>query len=114
MIRKLPLLASFLARLLEYPTTSTSPVTAGPSRLLRPVVVGLLGLIVVAALDRLVFTPAPKPRNGAVVRTPALRSARVTREKRGGSEATPGADQEPEGNPRNLYLRSDSDLARSR
>jgi hypothetical protein len=32
MIRKLPLLASFLARLLEYPTTSTSPVTAGPSR----------------------------------------------------------------------------------
>jgi hypothetical protein len=51
---------------------------------------------------------------GAVVRTPAFRSARVTREKRGRSEATTGADQEPEGNRSNLYLRSDSDLARSR
>ena len=103
-----------MARLLEYPTDHLADDGWPFARLLRPLVVGLLGLIVVAALDRLVFTPATKPRNGAVVRTPALRSARVTREKRGRSEATPGADQEPEGNRRNLYLRSDSDLARSR
>jgi hypothetical protein len=116
MNRKLSLLASFLARLLEYPTDHLDLAGDGwPfARLLRPLVVGLLALIVVAASDRFVFTPATKPRNGAVVRTPALRSARVTREKRGRSEAIPGADQEREGNRKYLYPRSNSDLARSR
>jgi putative intracellular protease/amidase len=52
----------FLARLLEYPTGHLELAGGGwPfSRLLRPLAVGLLGLLVVAALDRLVLTPAAK------------------------------------------------------
>jgi len=54
--------ARFLARLLEYPTGHLD--LAGDdwpfARLLRPLAVGLLGLVVVAGLDRLVLTPAAK------------------------------------------------------
>jgi putative intracellular protease/amidase len=54
--------ARFLARLLEYPTGHLELAGDGwpLARLLRPLVVGLLGLVAVAALDRLVFTPAAK------------------------------------------------------
>ena len=54
--------AGFLARLLEYPTGHLDLAGDGwPfARLLRPLAVGLLGLAVVAALDRLVLTPATK------------------------------------------------------
>jgi len=54
--------AGFLARLLEYPTDHLDLAEDGwPfARLLRPLAVGLLGLVVVAALDRLVITPATK------------------------------------------------------
>jgi putative intracellular protease/amidase len=55
-------LARFLARLLEYPTGHLELAGDGwPfARLLRPLAVGLLGLLAVAALDRLVLTPAAK------------------------------------------------------
>ena len=55
-------MAGFLARLLEYPTDHLELTGDGwPfARLLRPLAVGLLGLVVVAALDRLVLTPATK------------------------------------------------------
>jgi hypothetical protein len=55
-------LARFLARLLEYPTGHLELAGDGwPfARLLRPLAVGLLGLVAVAALDRFVFTPAAK------------------------------------------------------
>ena len=55
-------LAGFLARLLEYPTGHlVLPGDGWPyARLLRPLGVGLLGLVAVAALDRLVLTPAAK------------------------------------------------------
>jgi hypothetical protein len=54
--------ASFLDRLLEYPTDHLGLAGDGwPfARLLRPLAVGLLGVLVVAALDRLVHTPATK------------------------------------------------------
>ena len=54
--------AGFLARLLEYPTDHLDLAGDGwPfARLLRPLAVGLLGLAAVAALDRLVLTPAAK------------------------------------------------------
>jgi putative intracellular protease/amidase len=54
--------AGFLARLLEYPTGHLDLAGDGwPfARLLRPLAVGLLGLAVVAALDRLLLTPAMK------------------------------------------------------
>ena len=54
--------AGFLARLLEYPAGHLDLAEDGwPfARLLRPLVVGLLGLVAVAALDRLVLTPAAK------------------------------------------------------
>jgi putative intracellular protease/amidase len=54
--------ASFLARLLEYPTDHLDLAGNGwPfARLLRPLAVGLLGLLAVAALDRLVLAPATK------------------------------------------------------
>jgi putative intracellular protease/amidase len=53
-------LASFLARLLEYPTGHLDLAGGGwpLARLLRPLAVGLLGLAAVAALDRLVLKPA--------------------------------------------------------
>jgi hypothetical protein len=55
-------LAGFLARLLEYPTDHLELAGDGwPfARLLRPLAVGLLGLVVVVALDRLVLAPATK------------------------------------------------------
>ena len=55
-------LASFLARLLEYPTDHLDLAGDGwpLARLLRPLVVGLLGLAAVVALDRLVLKPAAK------------------------------------------------------
>ena len=55
-------LARFLARLLEYPTDHLSLTGGGwPfAHLLRPLAVGLLGLVAVAALDRLVLTPVAK------------------------------------------------------
>ena len=55
-------MARFLARLLEYPIGHLDLAGKGwPfARLLRPLVVGLLGLVVVAALDRLVLAPATK------------------------------------------------------
>ncbi|QYJ15590.1 hypothetical protein Rxycam_01414 [Rubrobacter xylanophilus DSM 9941] len=55
-------LASFLARLLEYPTDHLELSGSGWPfvRLLRPLAVGLLGLAAVAALDRLVLVPAAK------------------------------------------------------
>jgi hypothetical protein len=51
-----------LARLLEYPTGHLDLAGDGwPfARLLRPLAVGLLGLVAVAALDHLVLTPAAK------------------------------------------------------
>ena len=54
--------ARFLARLLEYPTGHLDLAGGGWSfaRLLRPLAVGLLGLVAVAALDHLVLTPAVK------------------------------------------------------
>jgi putative intracellular protease/amidase len=54
--------AGFLARLLEYPTGHLDLAGDGwPfALLLRPLAVGLLGLVVVAGLDRLVLTPAAK------------------------------------------------------
>jgi len=54
--------ASFLARLLEYPTGHLDLAGDGwPfARLLRPFAVGLLGLVVVVALDRLLLTSATK------------------------------------------------------
>jgi putative intracellular protease/amidase len=54
--------AGFLARLLEYPTGHLELAGDGwPfARLLRPLAVGLLGLVTVAALDHLVLTPAAK------------------------------------------------------
>jgi len=54
--------AGFTARLLEYPTGHLDLAGGGwPfARLLRPLAVGLLGLVAVAALDHLVLTPAAK------------------------------------------------------
>ena len=54
--------AAFLARLLEYPTDHLDLAGRGwPfGHLLRPLFVGLLGLAVVASLDRLVLVPAAK------------------------------------------------------
>jgi putative intracellular protease/amidase len=54
--------ARFTARLLESPTDHLGLAGDGwPfARLLRPLAVGLLGLVIVAALDRFVFTPATK------------------------------------------------------
>jgi putative intracellular protease/amidase len=54
--------ARFTARLLEYPTDHLDLAGGGwPfAHLLRPLAVGLLGLVVVAALDRLILTPATK------------------------------------------------------
>ncbi|QIN83337.1 AraC family transcriptional regulator [Rubrobacter tropicus] len=54
--------AEFLARLLEYPTGHLELSGGGwPfARLLRPLAVGLLGLAVLVALDRLVLKPAAK------------------------------------------------------
>ena len=54
--------ASFLARLLEYPTGHLELAGGGwPfTRLLRPLAVGLLGLVIVAALDQLVLASATK------------------------------------------------------
>jgi putative intracellular protease/amidase len=54
--------ARFMARLLEYPIGQLDLAGDGwPfTHLLRPLAVGLLGLGVVAALDRLVLTPATK------------------------------------------------------
>ena len=51
--------AKFLARLLEYPTDHLRLAGGGwPfAHLLRPLAVGLLGLVVVVVLDRLVLTP---------------------------------------------------------
>jgi transcriptional regulator GlxA family with amidase domain len=56
--------ASFLARLLEYPTDHLGLAGDGwPfARLLRPLAVGLLGVLAVAALDRLVLTPWTRRR----------------------------------------------------
>lgn len=53
-------LASFLARLLEYPTGHLELSGSGwpLARLLRPLAVGLLGLAAVVALDRLLIAPA--------------------------------------------------------
>jgi putative intracellular protease/amidase len=55
-------LARFTARLLEYPTDHLYLAGGGwPfAHLLRPLAVGLLGLVAVAALDRLILTPATK------------------------------------------------------
>ena len=55
-------MARFLARLLEYPIGHLDLAGNGwPfARLLRPLGVGLLGLVAIAALDRLVLTPAAK------------------------------------------------------
>src|ERR687893_1258604 len=55
-------IASFLARLLEYPTAHLDLSGSGwPfALLLRPLAVGLLGLLAVVALDRLVLEPAAK------------------------------------------------------
>jgi hypothetical protein len=55
-------LAGFLARLLEYPTDHLDLAGDGLplARLFRPLAVGLLGFVVVAALDRLVLLPATK------------------------------------------------------
>ncbi len=54
--------ASFLARLLEYPTGHLDLAGDGwpLAHLLRPLAVGLLCLVVVGALDRLVITPATR------------------------------------------------------
>jgi hypothetical protein len=54
--------ASFLARLLEYPTGHLELAGDGwPfARLLRPIAVGLLGLAGVILLERLVLAPATK------------------------------------------------------
>jgi transcriptional regulator GlxA family with amidase domain len=54
--------AGFLARLLEYPTDHLDLAGDGwPfALLLRPLAVGLLGLAIVAALDRFVLTPTTK------------------------------------------------------
>ena len=54
--------ARFTARLLEYPTDHLDLAGDGRpfARLLRPLAVGLLGLVAVAALDHLVLTPAAK------------------------------------------------------
>jgi hypothetical protein len=56
--------ASFLARLLEYPTDHLGPTGDGwPfARLLRPLAVGLLGVLAIAALDGLVLTPWTRRR----------------------------------------------------
>lgn len=55
-------LARFMARLLEYPTDHLGLAGGGwPfAYLLRPLALGLLGLVVVVALDRLVITPWTK------------------------------------------------------
>ena len=55
-------LARFMARLLEYPTDHLDLAGGGwPfAYMLRPLAVGLLGLVVVVALDRLVLVPAAK------------------------------------------------------
>jgi putative intracellular protease/amidase len=54
--------ARFMARLLEYPTDHLGLTGGGwpYPLLLRPLAVGLLGLIVVVALDRLLLTPRTK------------------------------------------------------
>jgi putative intracellular protease/amidase len=56
------LVASFLARLLEYPTGHLGLAGDGwPfAHLLRPLAVGLMGLVVVVALDRLLLAPWTK------------------------------------------------------
>ena len=55
-------LAGFVARLLEYPTGHLDLTGRGwpLARLPQPLAVGLLGLAVVAAVDRLVLTPAAR------------------------------------------------------
>jgi hypothetical protein len=55
-------LAGLVARLLEYPTGHLDLTGRGwpLARLLQPLAVGLLGLAVVAAVDRLVLTPAAR------------------------------------------------------